>query len=121
VDWDNLVIGPVAQVFGTTTPAGAPGVVYRPQNGTAFPLASAIFEEGFAVVQGPGYQPVSTQQPTLGVRLSLFAALPAQGDTFTVLASGQTYIVNDVQPDGLGWAKLLANLAQDPPPPLVID
>lgn len=105
IDWNSLVLAPVASTFGQDvdyTPAGGPAV-----------RITAVFAEPYIQVDPLGSPGVASTQPRLGVQLSQMPAgwdaLNAQGDTFTVVATGKNYTVSSGQPDSKGWAHLLAN------------
>ena len=102
IDWSSLVLGPVIGVFGQ--PA-----VYT-QAGTNYPL-SGVFDEAYASVDVSSGQPVTTWSPCFGFNVSDLPVTPRQKDRLTITATGQTYIVRNVQPDGHGWCRLLLNLA----------
>lgn len=108
IDWDGLVLGPVMGIFGESADrAGLP--VYTPRGLPAFELADAVFDAQYeqVIVAGDGSQSTS-RRPVLGVRLSLFLARPPQqNDKVLIPATGKTYVVKDVQPDGHGHALLL--------------
>lgn len=102
VPFDQLLIGPALAVFGEAT-------TYTPAAGQVFTLQGA-FLSAYKTVEFQDGAAASTQSPALDVRLSDFpAGAPAPGDT--VLVRGALYSVADVQPDGIGGAKLLLQLA----------
>lgn len=102
VDWDALVHGPVAAVFGEP-------VLYTPATGEPFTI-TGVFDEAYAEVQVIEGVPVSSVKPVLGVRLSDFGATPPDsGDTLTIIRTGTVYVVSNPNPDGHGWAKLTLN------------
>jgi hypothetical protein len=107
IDWNALVVGPVMGVF-------AQPVTYVPAGGAPISI-TAVFDEAFQEVTLPGDASVLSTGPMLGVQLSQMPAgfdpEASQGDQFTVLATGATYVVRQGQPDGHGWALLLANEA----------
>ncbi|NUB12544.1 hypothetical protein GAY28_07355 [Azospirillum brasilense] len=102
IDWDDLAHGPVAEAF-------AEEVLYRPSSGAPITV-SGVFDEAYAEVADVDGQPVSSVFPALGVRLSDFGtAEPDTGDRLTIIRTGATYAVNNVNPDGHGWAILPLN------------
>ena len=110
IDWDAEVLSPVMELFGE----GIPGddtdwPTYTPKGLAPFKLADAVFDAEYEHVDvTPADGTVSTsRRPVLGVRRSLFPRPPAQSDTVYIPASGKTYIVRDVQPDGHGHDKLM--------------
>ena len=106
VDWDALVIGPVMTVFGQA-------VDYTPDGGITVRLTDAVFDDGFYPVDPIGQPGVMSTQPRLGVRIASMPAgwdaINAEGDIFTVVATGKTYRVREGQPDSHGHARLDAN------------
>ncbi|WP_298281254.1 hypothetical protein [Acidocella sp.] len=108
VDWDGLVIGPLAATFGQS-------VTYTHQAGTVEAITGVFDSEylsldpiGGSLEQLGSPANITSSRPVLGVQLSQFLAAPLQGDTLT-LATGAAYSVMEVRPDGHGWAKLLLN------------
>ena len=57
---------------------------------------------------------MNTVTPTLGVRVAAFppGVLPLQGDSVLIVATGETYLVRDAEPDGHGHCKLLLEYSQ---------
>lgn len=106
IDWNALVLAPVAGIFGQA-------VDYTPAGGQTVRLENAIFSEPYVSVDPLGQPGVASTQPRLGLQVSLMPAgwdaINAQGDTFTVVATGKSYTVNSGQPDSKGWAHLTAN------------
>lgn len=102
VDWDANVLGPChVQAFGeaaTFTPAG----------GSALAI-TGIFFNGYAqrvdlLDSGVG---VTTVKPVLAVRTEQFGSrLPRQGDAISIASNGSSYVIKDVQPDGVGELRL---------------
>lgn len=102
IDWDDLAHAAVAEAF-------AEEVLYQPSSGAPFHI-SGVFDEAYAEVAESEGQPVSSVFPVLGVRLADFgAAQPDTGDRLTIVRTGATYVVNNVNPDGHGWATLPLN------------
>lgn len=102
IDWPSLVIGPVVGVFGQAA-------TYV-QSGVSYPL-TGVFDEAYTSVDVADGQPVTTTSPCLGFNVSDLPVTAKQRDRLTITATGQTYIVRRVQPDGHGWCRLLLNLA----------
>jgi hypothetical protein len=108
IDWSAVVLAPVMAVFGEE-------VRYMPAAGAPFTIKHGVFDAGFAPVDPFSAPAVLSSHPVLGILLSEFPpgfdAKEAQGDRFTVMASGITYIVKAGEPDSHGHALLRANLA----------
>lgn len=109
IDWDDFVLTPLMGIFGEGVPAVEASLpFYTPRGRAGFRLPDAVFDEQYrrVVEQGDGSE-VSTSTPVLGVRASLFAIDPAQGDRVLIPSSGKTYRIADVQPDGHGHILLI--------------
>ncbi|HEX7853870.1 MAG TPA: hypothetical protein VF503_09260 [Sphingobium sp.] len=106
LDWDKLVLGPAMGIFGENGEGQLP--TFTPRGLAPFALRDAVFDDQFLIVtvNDDGTQTTSTQ-PCLGVRNSLFERPPAQNDRVAVPATGKTYLVSDVQPDGHGHSRLM--------------
>lgn len=103
IDWDAAVMAPCMAVFGE-----AEQPVYTPVGGGGpFPI-DGIFDDAYkGLVMGDDGSPeIATISPVIGVRLAQFAVMPTQGDTLTIPRLGRVYMVDNVQPDGKGAAKL---------------
>ena len=104
VDWDALVLGPCLDTFGV--PA-----TYMPLRGASFSITGVFDRYHVEVTLDPAQGvPVSTLRPIIGVRDSVFATQPAQGDK--VLVAGATFEVIDTQPDGHGHTILKLKIAR---------
>lgn len=102
LDWDALTHAAVSDAF-------AEPVLYQPAGGDPFTV-SGVFDEAYAEVEVLDGAPVSSVFPVLGVRLSQFGDSPPEaGDRLTIIRTGTTYVVNNVNPDGHGWAILPLN------------
>lgn len=102
LDWDALTHAAVSDAF-------AEPVLYQPTGGAPLTI-SGVFDEAYAEVQELDGVPVSSVFPVLGVRLSQFGDTPPDsGDRLTIVRTGTTYVVNNVNPDGHGWATLPLN------------
>ena len=101
IDWDSAVLAPLEKVFGEL-------VTYLPAIGNSFPVFG-VFDEAYREVDLAGGMAVTTEMPILGIRLSLFAIQPKQGDQLTILRTNVTYVVKEVRPDSHGAAKLMLN------------
>lgn len=66
----------------------------------------AVFDRDYAAVDlGPAQVQLANRSPVVDVRLSAIDFLPVSGDELTV--DGLDYIVEAVEPDGLGGARLI--------------
>lgn len=105
INWDPY-IGDLIKIFGEP-------VSYVPTDAPAIQI-TAVFDEAYAPVQFADGDVISAR-PVLGVQLSQFPAgydpEAAQGDRFTVLRTGLTYVVKAGKTDSHGGARLEANLA----------
>lgn len=108
IDWDAELLAPVMAVFGE----GMPGVpaswpTYHPDGGAAFQLPDAVFDEAYAHTEIVDDVPISTRNPALGVRASLFVTPPQQGDLVFIPSVEKTFAVANPQPDGHGHVLLI--------------
>ena len=100
IDWDTAILGPVMAVFGEA-------VSYVPRGGAPIAIPDAVFDEEASEVQiGEDGQATTLRKPMLGLRIARFTMPPAQSDRVTIVRTGVTYIVKDVQPDGHGHVRL---------------
>lgn len=83
-------------------------VTYTPA-GSSPAAVTAIFDASYQLVALGGDVEIDAVGPVLSVRLSDFAAPPAQGDAATV--GSASYVVRSVHPDGQGGALLLLRAA----------
>jgi hypothetical protein len=66
----------------------------------------AVFDRDFAAVDlGPAQVQLANRSPVVDVRLSAISFMPVVGDELT--ADGLEYVVEAVEPDGLGGARLI--------------
>lgn len=121
IDWDEAVLAPSmsSDVFGEDVQP-----TYRPVAGGSFPI-DAVFDEPFKllVMQADGEPGIATAKPQIGVRQAQFDAAHAanltpattwlKGDKVDITIKGQvvTFMVDDVQADGKGFALLPLLLA----------
>jgi hypothetical protein len=105
IDWDNTLNGPVMSTFGEQA-------LYQPAAGAAF-FIHGTFHEAYKSVEIADGMGITTVSPAIGVQLSEFPVAPSQKDriviTATGLHGGGTYVVKEVQPNGIGAALLLLN------------
>ena len=104
INWNALVVGPMMDTFGQP-------VSYTPAGGQAVPITATFV--GASLVVDPLIQPGAvTHAPRLGVQVSQLPAgwdaENAEGDTFTVIATGKNYRVTVGKADGRGHAMLQA-------------
>ncbi len=110
IDWDDKVIAPNMAVFGEDVK-----VSYRPKVGTAFDVDAVFDRAFFEVTLNDEGVPINTTRPVVGVRTAQFAADPRQGDRLYIPRTRATYVVNNFEPDGHGWALLRLNLVSPAP------
>lgn len=103
IDWDTLVLGPCVAQFGES-------VTYAYANGTTLTI-TGVYDEQYAAIDAVDGQAITSTKPVVGVQLSQLPALPQQGDTLTIVRTGDVFAIREVRPDGHGWAKLMLNLA----------
>lgn len=103
IDWDKVLHAPIQGAFGEL-------VTYQPAAGAPLTV-TGVYDRPFLDAELAGGTGVSTTAPVIGVQLSQFSLAPAQGDRLTVLRTGESFIVREVQPDSHGWAKLLLNVS----------
>ena len=104
VDWDKHVLAPLHKVFGER-------VQFQPVGGTAYDIASAVFDRAYTTVEVVGGMEVSSVRPVLGIRSSQFTgAVAKQGDRFKLYATNETFVVQRAEPDSHGEIKYLLNL-----------
>lgn len=105
IDWDRMVNGPVQAQFGESAQ-------FQPVVGVAFGI-HGTFHEAYKAVDLVGGTGLTTEMPALGIQLTEFAVMPRQKDrvviTPTKLHGGGTYVVKEVQANGVGLATLLLN------------
>lgn len=85
-------------------------VEFRPVVGTPI-NTSGVFDRAYTrdVALEDGSIGVTTESPTLGVRLSDFPNPPKQNDRVFIPSAGVTFIVREVRVDGHGGARFLLN------------
>jgi hypothetical protein len=109
IDWDQVVNGPVMEVFGEKHR-------YKPVAGTPFDVPGT-FHEAYSSVTVVNDMAVTTESPALGVNLSSFPAPPRQKDEVTIEATslhgGGTFTVKEVRPNGIGGVLLLLNKVRE--------
>lgn len=103
IDFDKIVLGPLMRTFGESSQP-----LYRFGGaGAAVELPDAVYDEAYVeVVEPENGPPITSTTPVIGVRLALLSQAPAQGDTVYVPRVNETYMVNNIEPDGQGWALL---------------
>lgn len=108
IDWDDLVLAPVMDLFGEGE-RGSPSTwpTYYPAGGGSFQLEGAVFDAAYQHTEIVGDASMVTTSPVLGVRACLFRAPPAQGETVYIPSAGRIYAVANPQPDGHGHVLLV--------------
>ena len=104
IDFDQLLHGPVSQIFGEQG-LGAELPVYTPLGGTAYTV-DGVLDDAYADPDLMVGVSNNTVEYTFGARLSAFSPIPAQNDSITIPRVGKTFLVRDVRPDGHGWVQL---------------
>jgi hypothetical protein len=113
VDWDAAVLQPCHDVaFGE--PA-----IFRPVGAPALDDVIGIFFDGYTRNVDLGESVgVTTVKPVFVVRVEQFAAraarLPKQSDGLFVKSVSTTYVIKDVQPDGVGELRLELHKVSSP-------
>ena len=101
IDWDNLVLAPLQDVFGEP-------VTFITKFGVQF-AGAGVFDEAYREVDLAGGIAVTTESPVLGIRTSQLQVMLRQGDQVAVPSRSRTYSIREVRIDGHGSAKLLLN------------
>ena len=109
IDWDAMVLAPVVAVFGE----GEIGIMYYPAGGTSFPI-NLVYDEANLDLPLAGGQEVNSSNPIVSGRVAAFQTQPQQGDTLTVVRTGETFQVKDVDTDGKGSVVLRLNYLSGP-------
>ena len=116
IDFDALVLTPAMDVFAR--PVVVLPVVSQP--GVLAYTARGVWASKPDTIQTEGGEAISTNVPTLSIRLSEFSIAPVQGDRITIPANLSapalgTFFVFDVNGDGQGGADLvLMGVDNDP-------
>lgn len=113
IDFSALVLGPAMATFGETV-RYTPGLRSPIYTGASFEI-TGVFDHAHIEAGELGNPGVNTTRPVLGVQLSQFPAgydpENAQKDTFTVIRTGETFVVKSGKKDSHGGARLDANAA----------
>ena len=80
-------------------------VEYRPITGAPYDIV-AVYNDRHQQIDPDTERLVSSNQPTLGVKLSDLTAVPVKGDKVFITKRAKEYIVHDSQEDGEGWSEL---------------
>lgn len=79
---------------------------YRPVIGAPFDLV-VVFDEAFLPLTiNDATSQISSTNPIAGVRVADFPLAPREDDRIFVPRAGQLYLVQNVEFDGHGWARL---------------
>ncbi|SER57197.1 hypothetical protein SAMN05216548_12620 [Faunimonas pinastri] len=108
IDFDALVLTPAMDAFSRP-------IIIDPVNsqpGVFAYSARGVWASKPDTIQTEGGEVISTNVPTLGIRLSEFSVAPVQGDQITIPAylsapALGTFFVFDVNGDGQGGADLV--------------
>ncbi|CAB3779389.1 hypothetical protein LMG28688_00826 [Paraburkholderia caffeinitolerans] len=100
IDFDALVNGPAATAFGEP-------LTYQPASGSAYPI-TGVFAEPYRRQEfdGDGAAHWVTVAPSVGLQQSQLKAPVAKNDRITRTKTGETYLVIEPQPNGIGWLNL---------------
>lgn len=101
VDFDQVNVA-VNGAFGEDL------IYQRAAGGPAKPIMG-IFTDAYkmAFQQSDGSVGWTTTAPSVGVRLADLPAALAKDDRITRTKTGQTFLVFDKQPNGIGWVHIL--------------
>lgn len=92
-----------SQIHDASKCAFGEDVTFEPQAGGSFSIVG-IFNEIFEQVDPDTERVISTQNPTLGVKLSDLPSTPKKDDVLKI--RGVTYRIYDSQEDGEGMSQL---------------
>lgn len=107
LDWDALVLAPCNAAF-----AEDGRVYYYPGAGPVMTLTGqGIFADRFRESTFHDATEIESVRTVINVRAALFAATPVKGELFRV--RGVLYVINEVQPDGMGDIRLYLGFASD--------
>lgn len=95
-----------ATVLAAGMTAFADPVIYKPKSEPSY-SARGVFDEYYEEIKIADGMPVTIKTPVLGIRLSDFQTLPAQGDCLIVHC--RDFEVREPRPDGHGGMKLMLN------------
>lgn len=109
LDFNALLHGPVARIFGEQGQGAKALPTYTPPGGTAYDV-DGVFDSAYVTVELLDGSQTNSLENTFGAALSAFQATPVQNGKITIPRLGNSYLVRDVQPDGHGW--VLLKLAQ---------
>ncbi|PXW23405.1 head-tail joining protein [Paraburkholderia caballeronis] len=99
IDFDGTLNAAIESTLGDEKT-----VVYLPRAGGSIPVLAIFTLITDHVLGDDGDAPANIAVATLGLRVSQLPVPPAQSDS--VLVGATTYVVKDVDFDGLGWAYL---------------
>lgn len=101
VDFDAKVNAPISRVFGEA-------LVYQPAGGGRGEEVIGVFTDAYqtAFQDGEGGVGWVATAPSAGVRLADLPRPPAKDDRITRKKTGESFLVFEQHPDGLGWVNL---------------
>lgn len=105
LDFNSLLHGPVARIFGEQGQGASALPLYTPPGGVAYEV-DGVFDSAYVTVELLDGTTTNSLENTFGAALSAFQAVPVQNGKITIPRLGATYLVRDVQPDGHGWVLL---------------
>ena len=103
LDWDALLLAPAHGVFGET-------VWYYPSSGPRLSVLG-IFADKFSQTAFRDGEEFVSFRTVVNVRAALFPAEPVKGCLFRI--RGILYVVNEIEPDGMGDIRFYLGLASD--------
>lgn len=99
------------KVFGVRESDGRTGIIYFPNRAKgSFPIRG-VFDEDYIRNDPDGDEPISDNQPLLGVDLTQFPEHPEKDDHVEI--KGIRYIVHDVREDSENGADLFLHEVDD--------
>ncbi|ANN70911.1 head-tail joining protein [Bordetella bronchialis] len=83
-------------------------LVYQPAAGGPPKPITGVFTDAYKMPfqNGEGGIGWTTTAPSVGVRLADLPAAPAKDDRITRVKTGNTYLVFDQKPNGIGWVHI---------------
>ncbi|RBL87899.1 hypothetical protein DDE05_00575 [Streptomyces cavourensis] len=101
IDFDARVNAPISRIFGEE-------LIYQPAGGGKAKDVPGVFTDAYktAFQDGEGGVGWVTTAPSAGFRLADLPRPPAKDDRVTRKETGESFLVFEQQPDGMGWVHL---------------